>query len=108
VDDLVDGLIRLMRAPDPTTGPVNLGNPAEFTIRELAEMVARLTGSRAGFVHRPLPQDDPLQRCPDIALARDLLGWRPTVALEAGLRRTIGWFTAELGQPHAPRQTAAA
>jgi len=108
VDDLVDGLIRLMRAPDPTTGPVNLGNPAEFTIRELAETVARLTGSRAGFVHRPLPQDDPLQRCPDIALARDLLGWRPTVALEAGLRRTIGWFTAELGQPHAPRQTAAA
>ncbi len=97
VDDLVEGILRLMRAPDGVTGPINLGNPDEFTIRELAQEVSRLTGSRAGFQHRPLPQDDPMQRCPDISRARDLLGWRPTIKLEQGLRRTIAFFAEELG-----------
>jgi UDP-glucuronate decarboxylase len=97
VDDLVDGLVRLMRAPDDVTGPVNLGNPAEFTIRELAQMVARLTGAGAAFVQRPLPQDDPMQRCPDISRAQAWLGWQPSVPLEVGLRRTIAYFARELG-----------
>jgi UDP-glucuronate decarboxylase len=97
VDDLIEGLLRLMEAPDQLAGPVNLGNPGEFTIRELAEMVARLTGAEAGFVQRPLPADDPLQRCPDISRARHHLGWQPRVPLEEGLRRTIAYFRATLG-----------
>ncbi|MCC5618915.1 SDR family oxidoreductase [Nostoc sp. CHAB 5836] len=97
VDDLVEGILRLMRAPDGVTGPINIGNPDEFTIRELAQEVARLTGSRAGVTQRPLPQDDPMQRCPDITKARALLGWQPTVKLEHGLRRTIAYFAEQLG-----------
>ncbi len=96
VDDLVDGLIRLMDAPDSVTGPVNLGNPTEFTIRELAETVLRLTKSSSRVVKRPLPADDPMQRCPDIRLARKALKWKPTVALEEGLKRTIAYFRDRL------------
>jgi UDP-glucuronate decarboxylase len=92
VDDLVDGLIRLMGTSSEVTGPVNLGNPAEFTIRELAELVIDLTGSSSSLIFRPLPQDDPQQRCPDIDKARELLGWKPTVALRDGLLRTISYF----------------
>jgi UDP-glucuronate decarboxylase len=97
VDDLVDGIVRLMDTPDELTGPVNLGNPAEMTIRELAEKVIELTGSRSKLDSRPLPQDDPIQRQPDIALAREKLGgWSPQVGLEAGLRKTIEYFEALL------------
>jgi UDP-glucuronate decarboxylase len=92
VDDLVDGALRLMATPDDVTGPINIGNPVEVTIRELAETVLRLTGSSSPLVFRPLPQDDPMQRCPDITRARDLLGWTPNVALEQGLRHTIAYF----------------
>jgi UDP-glucuronate decarboxylase len=91
VDDLVEGFLRFMQAPD-LTGPVNLGNPNEFTIRELAEKVIELTGSRSQLVNRPLPQDDPTQRQPDITLARERLGWEPKVQLEEGLRRTVEYF----------------
>jgi UDP-glucuronate decarboxylase len=92
VDDLVDGLIALMQSPDEVIGPINLGNPGEFTIRELAEMVLQLTGSRSQLVFHPLPQDDPVQRRPDISLATKTLGWEPKVALEDGLRRTVAYF----------------
>jgi UDP-glucuronate decarboxylase len=92
VDDLVDGFLALMASPDDVTGPINLGNPNEFTIRELAEKVVALTGSRSKLVHNPLPQDDPKQRQPDIALARAKLGWGPNIALEEGLVRTIEYF----------------
>jgi len=89
VDDLIEGFVRLMNSPDALAGPVNLGNPGEFTMIELAEMVKELTGSRSDLVHEPLPQDDPRQRQPDIALAREQLGWAPKVALREGLRPTI-------------------
>src|SRR5690606_9376219 len=92
VDDLVDGLIRLMDAPADVTGPVNLGNPGEFTIRELAERVVEKTASKSRIVNAPLPADDPRQRCPDITLARELLAWEPTVSLDEGLDRTIPYF----------------
>ncbi|HKE46353.1 MAG TPA: UDP-glucuronic acid decarboxylase family protein [Steroidobacteraceae bacterium] len=92
VDDLVDGLVRLMNSPREFTGPVNLGNPAEFTIRALAERVLALVGSQSRLEFRPLPADDPKQRCPDIALARERLGWQPTIDLESGLRRTVDYF----------------
>jgi UDP-glucuronate decarboxylase len=92
VDDLVDGLIRLMGTPDDVTGPVNLGNPSEFTIRELAESVIGLTGSSSKIVYRPLPEDDPKQRCPDISLAKELLAWEPRVQLQDGLMKTIEYF----------------
>jgi UDP-glucuronate decarboxylase len=92
VDDLIDGFQRLMDSPADFTGPVNLGNPNEFTIRELALKVIELTGSRSKLVNRPLPQDDPMQRQPDITLARERLGWAPQVQLEDGLRRTIAYF----------------
>ena len=91
-DDLIDGMIRMMNTPDAFTGPVNLGNPGEFTIRELAEAVIRLTGSKSKLVTRPLPPDDPSQRQPDISLARKELGWEPQVKLEEGLIRTIAYF----------------
>jgi UDP-glucuronate decarboxylase len=91
-DDLVDGLLRLMAAPDDFTGPVNLGNPGEFTINELARLVAELSGSKSPVTFEPLPVDDPHQRCPDITLARRMLGWSPSVRLEDGLPRTIDWF----------------
>jgi UDP-glucuronate decarboxylase len=92
VDDMIEGFLRLMASPDDFTGPVNLGNPVEFTIRELAEKVIELSGSRSKIEHRPLPSDDPRQRCPDITLARTALGWQPTVPLEQGLARTIAYF----------------
>ena len=97
VDDLVDGLIRLMETPDDVTGPVNLGNPIEFTIRQLAELVIDLTGSSSKIVFRPLPEDDPRQRCPDISLAKELLGWAPRVQLRDGLMKTIAYFDQQLG-----------
>jgi UDP-glucuronate decarboxylase len=92
VDDLVEGFVRFMDTPADFTGPVNLGNPNEFTIRELAEKVIALTGSRSKIVKRPLPQDDPMQRQPDITRARERLGWEPKVQLEAGLKKTIAYF----------------
>ncbi|TWA53836.1 UDP-glucuronate decarboxylase [Azospirillum baldaniorum] len=92
VDDLIEGMIRLMDSPDEVTGPVNVGNPGEFTMLELAEQVIALTGSRSMVEHRPLPQDDPKQRRPDITKAKALLGWEPTVPLRDGLERTIGYF----------------
>jgi UDP-glucuronate decarboxylase len=92
VDDLVEGLIRLMETSDEVVGPVNLGNPAEFTIRELAEFVIDITGSAAKIVHRPLPADDPKQRRPDISKAQELLDWQPTVALREGLAKTADYF----------------
>ncbi|HEX5281400.1 MAG TPA: UDP-glucuronic acid decarboxylase family protein [Micropepsaceae bacterium] len=92
VDDLVDGLVRLMESPDEVTGPINLGNPVEFTMRELADKVIAMTGTRSGIVRRPLPQDDPKQRQPDITLARSLLGWYPGVSLSEGLEKTIAYF----------------
>ncbi len=91
-DDLVDGMIRMMDGPDSFIGPVNIGNPDEFTIKQLAEAVIRLTGSKSKMVFRPLPQDDPMQRQPRIDLARINLGWEPKVKLEEGLKKTIDWF----------------
>ena len=96
VDDLVDGIVRLMNSDDYLTGPVNLGNPTEFTIRELAEQVLRLTGGTSTLRFQPLPQDDPRQRKPDISLARERLGWTPTIPLEDGLLRTIDYFRRTL------------
>ena len=96
VDDLIEAMLRLMDTGHDVTGPVNIGNPAEFTMLDLAHLVIELTGSAARLVHRPLPEDDPRQRCPDIAKARALLGWQPTVALRDGLARTIGYFDALL------------
>jgi UDP-glucuronate decarboxylase len=92
VDDLIDGLIRLMETGDDVTGPINIGNPIEFTMAELAHHVLALTGSTSPIEHRPLPLDDPRQRQPDITLARTLLGWEPTVPLEQGLTRTVDYF----------------
>jgi len=92
VDDLIAGFVRLMDAPDEVTGPINLGNPEEFTIRQLADAVLAETGSASPLVNRPLPEDDPLQRCPDITRARRLLGWEPTVRLAEGLARTVRYF----------------
>ena len=92
VDDLIEGFIRLMDAPDSVTGPINIGNPGEFTIRQLAEIVIEMTGSRSEIVQMPLPQDDPLQRRPDITKARELLEWQPTIPLRQGLERTIDYF----------------
>ncbi len=96
VDDLIRGFRALMEAPEDTPLPVNLGNPGEFTIRELAEIIVELTGSRSRMVFRPLPQDDPTQRCPDISRARDLLGWEPRIDLRAGLSETIAFFEDRL------------
>ncbi|HHH42771.1 MAG TPA: SDR family oxidoreductase [Gammaproteobacteria bacterium] len=92
VDDLLEVFIRLMASPDEFTGPVNTGNPVEFTIRELAEMVIELTGSRSEIVNKPLPEDDPVRRCPDISLAREHFGWTPAIQLKEGLERTIPYF----------------
>lgn len=92
VDDLIEGFVRLMATPAAVTGPINLGNPGEFSIRELAEKVIALTGSRSTLEFLPLPADDPTQRKPEIGLAREQLGWTPTVALEQGLVRTIDYF----------------
>ena len=91
-DDLIEGMIRLMATGDDFTGPVNIGNPGEFTILELAEKVIQLTGSRAKIIFKPLPQDDPMQRRPDISLAKEKLDWEPVVDLDEGLEKTIDYF----------------
>ena len=96
VDDLVDGLVRLMESPEEVSGPINLGNPGEFTMRELAELVLELTGSASTIEFRPLPADDPRQRRPDISKAESVLGWRPSTPLREGLGRTIAYFDALL------------
>ena len=98
VDDLIDGMVRMMNTPIGFYGPINLGNPAEFTIRELAEKVLSLTGSKSRIERKPLPEDDPRQRQPDIALAKSKLAWQPKVALEDGLKETVRYFRDLLAQ----------
>jgi UDP-glucuronate decarboxylase len=97
VDDLIEGMLRLMDTAPGFTGPVNIGNPVEFTIRELAELVVELTGSASQLIHKPLPSDDPTQRKPDISLARRELGWEPAVPLRTGLEKTIAYFRGLIG-----------
>ena len=92
VDDLIEGMVRMMDSRDGFTGPVNLGNPGEFTMKQLAELVLSATGSKSGIVYRELPSDDPTQRKPVIDLAMKELGWKPTIKLEDGLKRTIEYF----------------
>ncbi|MDD3993253.1 MAG: SDR family oxidoreductase [Desulfobacterales bacterium] len=99
VDDMIEAFVRLMDTPDDVTGPVNLGNPHEFAIGDLAQKVVTLCGSRSTIIHLPLPVDDPRQRRPDISLAGQILNWHPTVDLDAGLERTIGYFDALFGTP---------
>lgn len=96
VDDLIEGFVRLMATEDEFIGPVNIGNPGEFTILQLAEKVIELTASRSKIVYVPLPSDDPMQRKPDISLAKEKLNWQPTICLEEGLRKTIAYFDALL------------
>lgn len=96
VDDLVEGMVRMMNSREGFTGPVNLGNPGEFTMLELAEKVLALTGSKSKIVHHPLPQDDPTQRRPVIELAKQELGWEPKIMLDEGLKKTVGYFEGEL------------
>jgi len=96
IDDLIEGLLALMRSDDDVTGPMNLGNPGEFTIAELAELVIEQTGATGGITYLPLPQDDPGRRQPDITRAKEVLGWEPTVPLAEGLARTIEYFRASL------------
>ncbi|MBK8189962.1 MAG: SDR family oxidoreductase [Vampirovibrionales bacterium] len=104
VDDLVEGFVRMMdRTPEDFVGPVNLGNPGEFTIQELADKVLKLTGSSSKIIRKPLPPDDPTQRKPDISLARQHLDWEPGIALEDGLKKTIAYFEARLKAPAAAR-----
>ena len=98
VDDLIDGFLRLMAAADHVTGPVNLGNPCETSVAELAELILALTGSRSSITRRALPADDPVQRCPDITLASSLLAWQPTTPLADGLTRTIAYFDKLLSE----------
>lgn len=97
VSDLIEGMYRMMNT-DGLTGPVNIGNPVEFTIRELADQVIQLTGSRSELVKRPLPQDDPVQRQPDISLAKEKLGWQPSVSLREGLQQTVAYFERVLAE----------
>ena len=106
VDDLVEGLIQLMASPPRFVGPVNLGNPGEFTIRQLAEIVIEMTGSKSTIIEGPLPTDDPKQRRPDIELAKGQLGWEPTISLRKGLRETIDYFSDVIAQT--PREPALA
>jgi UDP-glucuronate decarboxylase len=104
VDDLIDGLIRLMDCEGSSVGPINLGNPVEISVLELASLIIELTNSTSEIVFKPLPVDDPRQRCPDIEKAQTLLGWRPQVPLRVGLTRTIAYFDRILGQPSAQPQ----
>jgi UDP-glucuronate decarboxylase len=106
VDDLIDGFVRLMAAPDDVTGPINLGNPVETTVGELAEKIIAMTGSRSRIERQPLPVDDPVQRCPDISRARNLLSWEPRVPLETGLERTIAFFDRLLGGEATDKKSA--
>jgi UDP-glucuronate decarboxylase len=108
VDDLIDGLVRLMNSPDDVTGPVNLGNPREFSIRELANQVISLTKSASNLVYNPLPSDDPVQRQPDISLARALLHWSPSIPLESGLQKTIAYFRELIADPSTEETARAA
>jgi UDP-glucuronate decarboxylase len=98
VDDMIEAFVRLMNSPDDLIGPVNVGNPGEFTIQELAEKVIDLTASRSELVFKPLPSDDPTRRCPDITVAKQQLGWEPAIKLEAGLKKTIAYFDKLLGE----------
>ena len=107
VDDLVDGILALMDSPRDVTGPVNLGNPVEVTVLELAERIIALTGSRSPLVRRPMPVDDPTRRCPDITLATTRLDWRPRVPLDEGLRRTAAWFDQQLRSGELPEVASA-
>jgi UDP-glucuronate decarboxylase len=97
VDDLIEGFLRMMDAPDELTGPMNLGNPVETSVAELAQLIIELTGSRSEITLRPLPVDDPIQRCPDISQAKAELDWQPRTALKPGLQRTIDYFDKLLG-----------
>jgi UDP-glucuronate decarboxylase len=92
VDDMIEGFLKMMVAPDDITGPMNLGNPVETSVAELAGLIIELTHSRSKIVHRPLPVDDPIQRCPDISQAKTVLDWQPHTALRPGLERTIAYF----------------
>jgi UDP-glucuronate decarboxylase len=96
VDDLIDGFMRFMDTPDDVTGPMNMGNPGEFTIAELADLVLEITSSKSEIVRKPLPSDDPTQRCPDISFAKEALGWEPKIALREGLEKTIEYFEGTL------------
>ncbi len=96
VDDLVEAMIRLMNSADDFTGPVNIGNPGEYTILELAESIINLAGSKSKIINKPLPPDDPKQRCPDTSLAKRVLGWAPIITLEDGLTRTINYFRNQI------------
>lgn len=96
VDDLIDGFIKLMETPDDFTGPVNLGNPREYTILELAQQIIKLTNSNSKLIYKPLPQDDPIQRRPDISKAKNDLGWEPKIPLSGGLQKTIDYFRGKL------------
>jgi UDP-glucuronate decarboxylase len=107
VDDLISGLMRMMDTSHELTGPMNLGNPAEFSISEIAQTILDLTSSRSRIVHRPLPQDDPRQRRPDISEANRILGWRPTVPLREGLRHTIAYFEKMLADEELKRAVLA-
>jgi UDP-glucuronate decarboxylase len=107
VDDLIEAFVRFLAHPEPLTTPMNLGNPEEFTILELADLVLELTGSRARTVFRPLPSDDPVQRCPDIDFARRELGWKPRIPLRQGLERTIAYFDRVLASETPTRRKVA-
>jgi UDP-glucuronate decarboxylase len=110
VDDLIEGFLRMMDAPDTMIGPMNLGNPVETSVAELAQMIIDLTGSRSEITHKPLPIDDPIQRCPDISQAKSVLNWEPRTALKAGLERTIAYFDkllSESGEITKPESVAA-
>jgi dTDP-glucose 4,6-dehydratase len=102
VDDLVEGVIRLMRSPE--VQPVNIGNPVEYEVREVAALILKLSGSHSELVYEPLPQDDPKQRCPDIARAREVLGWEPRVDAPEGLSHTIEWFAERIVGGDAKRE----
>lgn len=97
VDDLVDGMVKMMASPEEFTGPVNLGNPVEYQVRDLAEIIIRLTGSNSSIEYQPLPMDDPRKRQPDITLARENLGWKPLIEVEEGLKKTIDYFMERIG-----------
>src|SRR4029077_3037748 len=98
VDDLIEGIVRLMESPKEFTGPVNIGNPQEFTIKKLAETVLEMVGGTSALVLKPLPEDDPRQRQPDITVAGEKLGWEPRVDLQSGLEKTIAYFRKSLGR----------
>jgi UDP-glucuronate decarboxylase len=108
VDDMIRGLVSMMETSPDIVGPINLGNPNELNIRELAEMVLELTGSRSKIVHRPLPADDPQKRRPDISEAERLLDWRPTTSLKEGLAKTIAYFEGLLAEGKIPRAASMA